>query len=97
VLAQPAGAAARASGRPAWPWLARCVKLFEVPARGMRFLQLGPVIPVRVVQGGGYAGLSLALPYILYEVLAFVLPGLTAGGNGGWWHGGAVSAVLFLA
>ena len=54
------------------------VKLLEMPAHGIRFLQLAPgeflFVSLKVA---GYAGLSLALPYVLYEVLAFVLPGLT--------------------
>ena len=74
------------------------VRLLEVPARGIRFLQLAPgeflFVSLKVA---GYAGLILALPYVLYEGLAFVLPGLTrreqrlvAPAVGG-------SAVLFMA
>ena len=74
------------------------VRLLEVPARGIHFLQLAPgeflFVSLKVA---GYAGLTLALPYVLYEALAFVLPGLTrreqrlvAPAVGG-------SAVLFLA
>jgi sec-independent protein translocase protein TatC len=72
--------------------------LVRVPARGIHFLQLAPgeflFVSLKVA---GYAGLTLALPYVLYEALAFVLPGLTrreqrlvAPAVGG-------SAVLFLA
>ena len=54
------------------------VKLLEMPAHGIRFLQLAPgeflFVSLKVA---GYAGLTFALPYVLYEVLAFVLPGLT--------------------
>ncbi|MBM5799589.1 MAG: twin-arginine translocase subunit TatC [Cyanobacteria bacterium K_DeepCast_35m_m2_023] len=54
------------------------VRLLEVPAQGIRFLQLAPgeflFVSLKVA---GYAGLTLALPYVLYEALAFVLPGLT--------------------
>jgi sec-independent protein translocase protein TatC len=54
------------------------VKLLEVPAAGIRFLQLAPgeflFVSLKVA---GYAGLTLALPYVLFEGLAFVLPGLT--------------------
>jgi sec-independent protein translocase protein TatC len=54
------------------------VKLLEVPAAGIRFLQLAPgeflLVSLKVA---GYAGLTLALPYVLFEGLAFVLPGLT--------------------
>ncbi|MCP9774163.1 twin-arginine translocase subunit TatC [Cyanobium sp. WAJ14-Wanaka] len=55
------------------------VKLLEMPAPGIRFLQLAPgeflFVSIKVA---GYAGLTIALPYVLYEVLAFVLPGLTS-------------------
>jgi len=54
------------------------VRLLEQPAHGMRFLQLAPgeflFVSLKVA---GYAGLSLALPYVLFEGLGFVLPGLT--------------------
>ena len=54
------------------------VRLLEVPAEGIRFLQLAPgeflFVSFKVA---GYAGLTLALPYVLYEGLGFVLPGLT--------------------
>ena len=54
------------------------VRLLEMPASGIRFLQLAPgeflLVSLKVA---GYAGLTLALPYVLYEILAFVLPGLT--------------------
>jgi len=54
------------------------VRLLEVPAHGIRFLQLAPgeflFVSLKVA---GYAGLTLALPYVLFELLAFVLPGLT--------------------
>ena len=74
------------------------VRLLEMPAKGIHFLQLAPgeflFVSFKVA---GYAGLSLALPYVLYEALAFVLPGLSrreqrlvAPAVGG-------SALLFLA
>jgi len=54
------------------------VRLLEMPARGIRFLQLAPgeflFVSLKVA---GYAGLTLALPWMLFEALAFVLPGLT--------------------
>ena len=53
------------------------VKLLEMPANGVRFLQLAPgeflFVSFKVA---GYAGLTLALPWVLFEGLAFVLPGL---------------------
>jgi len=54
------------------------VKLLEMPAQGVRFLQLAPgeflFVSLKVA---GYAGLTLALPWVLFEGLAFVLPGLS--------------------
>ena len=74
------------------------VRLLEVPAHGIRFLQLAPgeflFVSLKVA---GYAGLSLALPYVLYEGLAFVLPGLTRRERGLVAPAVAGSAVLFLA
>jgi sec-independent protein translocase protein TatC len=54
------------------------VRLLEMPAQGIRFLQLAPgeflFVSLKVA---GYAGLTIALPYVLFEGLAFVLPGLS--------------------
>ncbi len=54
------------------------VRLLEAPAGSIRFLQLAPgeflFVSIKVA---GYTGLTAALPYLLYQVLAFVLPGLT--------------------
>ena len=54
------------------------VKLLEEPASSIRFLQLAPgeflFVSIKVA---GYAGLIVSLPYILYQGLAFILPGLT--------------------
>jgi sec-independent protein translocase protein TatC len=53
------------------------VRLLEVPADGVRFLQLAPgeflFVSLKVA---GYSGLVLALPWILFEGLSFVMPGL---------------------
>ncbi len=74
------------------------VRLLEMPAEGMRFLQLAPgeflFVSLKVA---GYAGLTLALPYILYEGLAFVLPGLTRRERRLVAPAVAASAVLFIA
>ncbi|MFM7675197.1 MAG: twin-arginine translocase subunit TatC [Synechococcus sp.] len=74
------------------------VRLLEAPAEGIRFLQLAPgeflFVSIKVA---GYAGLSLALPYVLYEILAFVLPGLTRRERQLVAPAVAGSAVLFLA
>jgi sec-independent protein translocase protein TatC len=54
------------------------VQLLEVPARGIKFLQLAPgeyfFVSIKVA---GYSGLVLASPFILYQIMQFVLPGLT--------------------
>ncbi|QIZ71090.1 twin-arginine translocase subunit TatC [Oxynema aestuarii] len=54
------------------------VRLLEIPARGVTFLQLSPgeyfFVTVKVA---GYSGLILASPFVLYQILQFVLPGLT--------------------
>jgi len=74
------------------------VRLLEMPAHGIRFLQLAPgeflLVSLKVA---GYAGLTLALPYVLYEVLAFVLPGLTRRERRLVAPAVAGSAVLFAA
>ncbi|MBD2431995.1 MULTISPECIES: twin-arginine translocase subunit TatC [Fischerella] len=54
------------------------VQLLEVPAQGVKFLQLAPgeyfFVSLKVA---GYSGLLLASPFILYQIVQFVLPGLT--------------------
>ena len=54
------------------------VELLEVPAQGAKFLQLSPgeyfFVSIKVA---GYSGILLASPFILYQVIQFVLPGLT--------------------
>lgn len=54
------------------------VHLLEVPARGVKFLQLAPgeyfFVSLKVA---GYSGLLVASPFILYQIIQFVLPGLT--------------------
>jgi len=54
------------------------VQLLEVPARGVKFLQLAPgeyfFVSIKVA---GYSGLLIASPFILYQIIQFVLPGLT--------------------
>jgi len=74
------------------------VRLLEVPAKGIHFLQLAPgeflLVSLKVA---GYAGLTLALPYVLYEGLAFVLPGLTRKEQKLVAPAVAGSALLFLA
>jgi sec-independent protein translocase protein TatC len=54
------------------------VQLLEIPAHGVKFIQLAPgeyfFISVKVA---GYSGLVLASPFVLYQIIQFVLPGLT--------------------
>lgn len=56
----------------------RIVGLLEVPAQGAKFLQLSPgeyfFVSLKVA---GYSGLLVASPFMLYQVVMFVLPGLT--------------------
>ena len=54
------------------------VRILEVPAQGVQFLQLAPgeffFVSIKVA---GYSGMVLASPFILYQIMQFVLPGLT--------------------
>ncbi len=54
------------------------VAWLEVPAQGIKFLQLSPgeyfFVSIKVA---GYSGLLLAAPVIVYQVVKFILPGLT--------------------
>jgi sec-independent protein translocase protein TatC len=54
------------------------VRLLEVPAQGVKFLQLSPGEFFFVsIKTAGYAGLTLSAPFILYQIVAYVTPGLT--------------------
>lgn len=54
------------------------VQILEMPAQGVKFLQLAPgeffFVSIKVA---GYSGLLVASPFILYQIIQFVLPGLT--------------------
>ncbi|MEC4819561.1 MAG: twin-arginine translocase subunit TatC [Scytonema sp. PMC 1069.18] len=54
------------------------VQLLELPAQGVKFLQLAPgeyfFVSMKVA---GYTGLLLSSPFVLYQIIQFVLPGLT--------------------
>ncbi len=54
------------------------VRILEVPAQGVKFLQLAPgeffFVSIKVA---GYSGILVASPFILYQIIQFVLPGLT--------------------
>lgn len=56
----------------------KIVQLLEVPAQGAKFLQLSPgeyfFVSIKVA---GYSGLLIASPFVLYQIIQFVLPGLT--------------------
>ncbi|KAI5677280.1 hypothetical protein M9H77_08230 [Catharanthus roseus] len=56
------------------------IMLLEAPVRvqGVRFLQLAPgEFFFTTLKVSGYCGLLLGSPVILYEIIAFVIPGLT--------------------
>ncbi len=56
------------------------VLFLEAPVaeQGVRFLQLSPgEFFFTTLQVGGYSGILLAAPTILYEIVAYVVPGLT--------------------
>ncbi|MEA5467743.1 MULTISPECIES: twin-arginine translocase subunit TatC [unclassified Spirulina] len=54
------------------------VNLLEMPAHGVKFLELTPgeffFVSIKVA---GYTGILISSPWILYQVIQFVLPGLT--------------------
>jgi sec-independent protein translocase protein TatC len=54
------------------------VQLLEAPAQGVKFLQLAPgeyfFVSLKVA---GYSGLIFSSPFILYQIIQFILPGLT--------------------
>jgi sec-independent protein translocase protein TatC len=54
------------------------VQILEVPGEGIKLLQLAPgeyfFVSVKVA---GYCGLLVASPVVLYQIVQFVLPGLT--------------------
>jgi sec-independent protein translocase protein TatC len=56
----------------------KIVAVLEIPAQGVKFLQLAPgeyfFVSVKVA---GYSGILLSSPAILYQIVRFVLPGLT--------------------
>ncbi|MFM7572575.1 MAG: twin-arginine translocase subunit TatC, partial [Snowella sp.] len=54
------------------------VRALELPAQDVKFLQLAPgeffFVSIKVA---GYSGVLVASPFILYQIIQFVLPGLT--------------------
>ena len=54
------------------------VQWLEIPAEGVKFLQLAPGEFFFVsIQVAGYSGILVASPFILYQIIQFTLPGLT--------------------
>ncbi len=73
------------------------VKTLEAPANSIHFLQVAPgEFLFASIKVAGYAGLTIALPYILYQGLAFVLPGLTSKERRLIAPAVAGSAILFI-
>jgi sec-independent protein translocase protein TatC len=54
------------------------VQILQQPAQGVKFLQLAPgeffFVSIKVA---GYSGMVLAAPFVMYQIVAFVTPGLT--------------------
>ncbi len=73
------------------------VKILEAPASSIHFLQLSPgeflFVSIKVA---GYSGLIIAIPYIVFQILSFVLPGLSQNEKKLIAPAVAGSAILFL-
>ena len=55
------------------------VQILENPAKTIHFLQISPgEFLFASIKVAGYSGLTIALPFILYQGLKFILPGLTS-------------------
>ena len=54
------------------------IKFLEIPSKNIRLLQLAPgeflFVAIKVA---GYSGIIISLPYIVYQLLLFISPGLT--------------------
>ena len=54
------------------------IRFLEIPAKNIRLLQLAPgeflFVAIKVA---GYCGIIISLPYILYQITLFIIPGLT--------------------
>jgi len=54
------------------------IQFLEIPAKNIRLLQLSPgeflFVAIKVA---GYSGLIISLPYIFYQIILFISPGLT--------------------
>ncbi len=73
------------------------VRILEAPASSIHFLQLAPgeflFVSIKVA---GYAGMAIAIPYIVFQILSFILPGLTENEKKLIAPAVAGSAVLFM-
>ena len=78
-------------------FIRQLVKALEVPAGSIHFLQVAPgeflFISIKVA---GYVGLTISMPYILYQILRFILPGLNSKEKKFIAPSVAGSAILFL-
>ncbi|GBF79067.1 twin-arginine translocase subunit TatC [Aphanothece sacrum] len=74
------------------------VKWLQIPAQGVKFLQLAPgeffFVSIKVA---AYSGLLISSPFILYQIIQFVLPGLTRKERGLLGPVVLGSSVLFFA
>ena len=54
------------------------ISFIEIPAKDIRLLQLSPgeflFVAIKVA---GYSGIIISLPYIVYQITLFIIPGLT--------------------
>ena len=54
------------------------ISFLEIPARDIHLLQLAPgeflFVAIKVA---GYTGLIISIPYIFYQIILFITPGLT--------------------
>ena len=56
----------------------KLVQALEMPAGRIQFLQVAPgEFLFTSIKVAGYGGLTISLPFILYQLLKFILPGLT--------------------
>tara|TARA_Y100001968_G_scaffold309723_1_gene329853 strand:- start:16651 stop:17385 length:735 start_codon:yes stop_codon:yes gene_type:complete len=73
------------------------VRILETPAKSIHFLQISPgEFLFSSIKVAGYSGLTFALPFILFQGLKFVLPGLTKKEKRLIAPAVALSAILFF-
>tara|TARA_Y100001978_G_scaffold197752_2_gene209104 strand:- start:11035 stop:11799 length:765 start_codon:yes stop_codon:yes gene_type:complete len=73
------------------------IKFLEIPAKNIRLLQLAPgeflFVAIKVA---GYSGLIVALPFVFYQIILFISPGLTTKEKGLLIPAFVGSSILFL-